>query len=175
MKTTFKTQAAQTAQLIRKDLKEFFPKAKFTVKSDSYAGGDAVRISFIDSPYLTAEVESKLKKYQYGHFNGMEDIYENSNSIDGLPQVKFVQVAPPLSLTACRKAPPTRSPWSAIRWKTPFPTTATSTAASARSTRKASSPTSRNTSTSNAKATDTSAATRSTANATWSPPARLSP
>ena len=92
MKTTFKTQAAQTAQLIRKDLKEFFPKAKFTVKSDSYAGGDAVRISFIDSPYLTAEVESKLKKYQYGHFNGMEDIYENSNSIDGLPQVKFVQV-----------------------------------------------------------------------------------
>jgi hypothetical protein len=92
MKTTFKTQAAQTAQLIRKDLKEFFPKIKFTVKSDSYAGGDAVRISFIDSPYLTSEVESKLKKYQYGRFNGMEDIYENSNSIDGLPQVKFIQV-----------------------------------------------------------------------------------
>jgi hypothetical protein len=31
--------------------------------------------------------------YQYGHFNGMEDIYEYSSMIPDLPQVKFVQIS----------------------------------------------------------------------------------
>ena len=35
-------------------------------------------------------IYSVISKYQYGHFNGMEDIYENSNCINGLPQCKYI-------------------------------------------------------------------------------------
>ena len=38
------------------------------------------------------KVNEIIKKYQYGHFNGMEDIYEYSNSRDDIPQAKFVFV-----------------------------------------------------------------------------------
>ena len=31
-------------------------------------------------------------KYQYGHFNGMEDIYEYTNSRADIPQVKYLFV-----------------------------------------------------------------------------------
>jgi hypothetical protein len=33
-------------------------------------------------------------KYQYGHFNGMEDIYEYSNNNDAIPQTKYLFVEP---------------------------------------------------------------------------------
>lgn len=82
--------AANTSKAIRQDLKTNFPNTTFKVTSSNYSGGNSVHISWEDGP-TTAEVEAFTGKYQQGHFNGMDDIYEYSNVQDGLPQVKYVQ------------------------------------------------------------------------------------
>jgi len=80
---------ANAAKSIKNELKMVFPGVKFSVTSDSFSMGNSVNISWTDGP--TTEVVDKIvKKYQYGHFNGMEDIYEFSNMIKELPQAKFV-------------------------------------------------------------------------------------
>ena len=83
---------AQVAKLIRTDLKKSYPGTKFTVTSSIFAGGNSVNVCWTDGP-LFESVDSIIRKYQYGNFNGMEDIYEYSNKIDGLPQVKYVQAS----------------------------------------------------------------------------------
>lgn len=86
----FKTQAAQAAHTIKAELKKEFPGIKFSVSSDTYSMGNSVRISWTDGP-TTSQVEKICDKYQYGHFNGMEDIYEFSNNRADIPQAKYVQ------------------------------------------------------------------------------------
>ena len=68
---------AATAAAIKAELKAAFPNCKFSVTSDSFSGGDATRIHWTDGP-TSKEVEAITSKYQYGSFNGMEDIYEYS-------------------------------------------------------------------------------------------------
>lgn len=80
---------AATAAAIKAELKAAFPNCKFSVTSDSFSQGDATRIHWTDGPTVN-EVENISQKYQYGHFNGMTDSYESSNSRDDIPQVKFV-------------------------------------------------------------------------------------
>ncbi len=64
---------------LRRELKDAFPETKFSVRSRSYSGGDSIDINWTDGP--TTEVVEKISgKYQQGNFNGMEDIYEYSNS-----------------------------------------------------------------------------------------------
>lgn len=91
-----KSNQATCASAIKAELKAAFPSIKFSVKSEIFAGGDAVRISYEDG-VSTSKIEAIVKKYQYGHFNGMEDIYENSNVNKFLPQVKFVPVSRKMS------------------------------------------------------------------------------
>lgn len=86
------TRAALCAASIRTELKNNFPTYKFSVTSDNFSGGDSVHISWKDGP-TTKQVDSIVNKYQYGHFNGMEDIYEYSNNIEGLPQTKYVSTS----------------------------------------------------------------------------------
>ena len=58
--------------------------------------GDHVRVSYEDGP--TSEmVESILNKYEYGKFNGMEDIYEDTNRRDDIPQTKYLFVSRSMS------------------------------------------------------------------------------
>lgn len=83
---------SQAAKQIKSELKAAFPSVKFSVKSDSFAGGDAVRIRYEDGP-TTKQVDEIVGKFQEGSFNGMEDIYEYDNRNNDLPQVKYVQVA----------------------------------------------------------------------------------
>jgi hypothetical protein len=83
------TEAALAAKSIRKELKQLFPHVRISVKSENYAGGDAVNISW-ENGVTKKAVDSIVNKYQYGHFNSMEDIYEYSNNIENLPQVKFI-------------------------------------------------------------------------------------
>lgn len=53
--------------------------------------GDSVNVEFTDvSPKIYKEIESELSKYQYGHFDGMQDLYEYSNSRDDIPQTKYL-------------------------------------------------------------------------------------
>ena len=86
------TQSAQCAQAIKKVLKVSFPTIKFSVTSKNYSGGDSVSINWIDGP-TSKEVDQLVAKYQYGHFDGMTDSYEYSNSREEIPQARFIQVS----------------------------------------------------------------------------------
>jgi acyl-CoA hydrolase len=82
---------AETAKAIRKELKQAFPLVKFKVNSDSFAGGNSVHIEWDNGP-TSDQVEHIVNKYQYGHFDGMQDLYEHTNRRKDIPQVKYVQV-----------------------------------------------------------------------------------
>jgi hypothetical protein len=86
-----KNSYALAASNIRKELKNKFPGQKFSVRSSSFAGGNSVDVRWIDGP-TTAEVEEITSKYQYGRFNGMEDIYEyDRDHNDDYGSAKYVQ------------------------------------------------------------------------------------
>ena len=84
-----RTDAAKASEEIRKVLKIAFPGIKFSVKSSTYSGGDSVRISWENGPTMK-QVEQYTKDFQYGNFNSMEDIYENTNTNKNIPQVKYL-------------------------------------------------------------------------------------
>ena len=67
------------AKNIRTELKRAFPGVKFSVRSDSYAGGNAVRISWTDGP-TSEQVEKIADKYSGGSFDGMTDCYNHRRS-----------------------------------------------------------------------------------------------
>ena len=70
-----KTESAIAAKSIKTELKKAFPEIVFSVKSKNYSMGDSVTISWENGP-TAEEVEKLVGRYQYGYFNGMEDIYE---------------------------------------------------------------------------------------------------
>jgi hypothetical protein len=82
--------AANCAKAIKEELTTAFPGVKFYVKSSTFAGGNSVHIDWQDGP-TTEQVIKHTSKYQYGHFDGMQDMYEYSNRRDDLPQAKYVQ------------------------------------------------------------------------------------
>lgn len=79
---------AAAAKMIRTELKAKYPETKFSVKAKSYAGGSSVDVCWTDGP-KSAEVNDMIRKYQRGHFDGMTDMYEYSNSREDIPQVQF--------------------------------------------------------------------------------------
>ena len=82
---------AQVAKIIRKELKKHGIKAK--VRSDSGAMMTAVNINLEDEPpYVVKAVEDFAKKYKYGHFDSMQDMYIANNSKEEIPQVKYISV-----------------------------------------------------------------------------------
>ena len=53
----------------------------------------AVDVNLTDvSPATRRAIEAYVRQFQYGHFDGMIDLYEYSNQRDDIPQVKFAQV-----------------------------------------------------------------------------------
>jgi hypothetical protein len=86
-----KTNASKAAKEIKSILKKNFPNLMFSVKSMSYSMGDKVSVSYEDGP-MTSDVEKLISQYQYGNFNGMEDIYEYSNVREDIPQTKYLFV-----------------------------------------------------------------------------------
>jgi hypothetical protein len=89
-KNKTKTEYARAGSQIRKILKQNFPTTKFSVTSESYSMGSSVNIIWTDG-VTTEQVYKLVKQFQYGHFDGMQDLYEYSNSRDDIPQVKYVQ------------------------------------------------------------------------------------
>lgn len=68
------------------------PKIK-SIRYRSFSMGDAVDVDAVD--LFASERESMkqlLAKYQYGHFDGMIDLYEISNRRDDVRQAKFVHL-----------------------------------------------------------------------------------
>jgi len=84
-----KTQAALCARDIKQVLKKKYPSIKFRVKSDNFANGNSVDISWNLGP-TSDDIDKLIKGYQYGHFDGMIDMYEHSNVRDDMHQAKFV-------------------------------------------------------------------------------------
>ncbi len=95
--------AAQCAKAIKAELRAAYPRTVFSVTSEYFAGGNAVRVRWEDGP-TTREVGAITGKYQYGHFNGMIDSYEFSNRNDDIPQVMFITTRREYSLYAWRQA-----------------------------------------------------------------------
>lgn len=88
-KSGYLTGAAECAAAIRKELKEIFPHIKFSVRSEVFSGGDAVRLSWELGP-TEAEINKIVSKYEDGRFNGMEDIYEYTSKPEGMPGAKYI-------------------------------------------------------------------------------------
>jgi len=64
-----------------------------SVRSSSYSMGSSINVDVQDLlPAQYAELKAFANQFQYGHFDGMIDLYEYSNSRDDIPQVKFVFV-----------------------------------------------------------------------------------
>jgi len=83
--------AAQTAKAIKAEITKQYPAVKVLATSQNYSGGDSVHVTVISAQEESkAPIRAICEKYQYGHFNGMEDIYECSNSQEGIPQAKYV-------------------------------------------------------------------------------------
>jgi hypothetical protein len=67
------------ARNLRVELAKAFPGVKFSVKSKSYTGGCSIDVYWADGP-ITKDVEKIAGKYEQGHFNAMEDLYEYGDS-----------------------------------------------------------------------------------------------
>jgi len=91
-----RTQAAKAASAIKAELKAAFPGIKFSVTSSNFSNGNSVSIHWVDGPTSEA-VDSITGKYQYGHFDGMIDLYEYSNTREDIPQAKFVSCSRQMS------------------------------------------------------------------------------
>jgi hypothetical protein len=63
----------ETAKFVRVALKEAFPGTKFSVTTDLYSGGSAVRITCVDNSISRSEIESVVDKFESQKFDGMTD------------------------------------------------------------------------------------------------------
>jgi hypothetical protein len=97
---------ALAAANIRRELRRAFPGVKFSIKSKTYAGGDSVHIHWQDGP-PSDKVGEIANKYQYGYFDGMEDLYHysgDSSWTDTFGSAKYVLCYRSLSEAVQRKA-----------------------------------------------------------------------
>ncbi len=62
-----------TAKLVRAALKTAFPGTKFSVRSDKYAGGASIDVTWTDGPF-EKDVEKITQRYQACDFDGMQDL-----------------------------------------------------------------------------------------------------
>lgn len=86
------TPHAEVAKLIRRELKAKFKGVKFSVRSESFSGGNAVRVRWEDGPHEN-EVEAITSKYRAGDFDGMNDMYVYSGEKKDHPTVKYVSLS----------------------------------------------------------------------------------
>lgn len=80
-----------------KEIKRAMQKRRLECRatSESFSMGDSVRVSILTPdlpPEQRKEIEQFCNQYQYGHFDGMQDLYEYSNKRTDIPQSKFVFV-----------------------------------------------------------------------------------
>lgn len=87
------TQAAQVAALIKAELKAKFPTTKFSVRSESYSGGNSVNVNYDKGTNVPdiKEVEKIAYKFNSGYFDGMTDSYEYTYRGTG-PTAKYIFV-----------------------------------------------------------------------------------
>ena len=88
-----KTEAAQAAAIIRKELKSNGITAK--VKSSNYSGGSSIDVTVYQdiTPAALDEIKSYCDGFQYGDFDGMTDSYNYRSNRDDRPTARFVFVS----------------------------------------------------------------------------------
>ena len=64
---------AQTAKLLRTELRTSFPGVRFSVRSNRYAGGSSVDVTFDDVHTDTQKVREVADRFQGVDFDGMTD------------------------------------------------------------------------------------------------------
>lgn len=69
-------------QVVRQTMKALFPTVKFGIKTDSYSGGDSVRVNITSDVEIEQlrEIKRVLDKFEYGRFDAMTDYYEYKDS-----------------------------------------------------------------------------------------------
>ena len=76
----------ETAKLIRAALKEAFPGQKFSVRSDKYAGGASIRVTYDSADLAAKKVEEVARKFEGARFDGMTDMMSyHSSTLNGRP------------------------------------------------------------------------------------------
>jgi hypothetical protein len=90
MKKKISTQAA-CAKMIRSELKEKFPDVKFSVRSETFAGGNSVDIEWTEA-VTTTDVNEVISKFRDGYFDGNSDCYEYYRNNDDIPRVKYIML-----------------------------------------------------------------------------------
>lgn len=90
------TPAARASKMIKENLKNKFPGVKFSVKSSNFSMGDSVSVSWVNGP-TEKEIKDIINIYQYGSFNSYEDMYENTNRREDIPQTKYVSTSREIS------------------------------------------------------------------------------
>jgi hypothetical protein len=83
---------AAAAKEIRQYLKAKGIKGRVRAKTYSMGSSVDVWVQEDINPALAEEIRLHCGQYQYGHFDGMIDLYEMSNCRDDIPQVKHVFV-----------------------------------------------------------------------------------
>ena len=64
-----------------------------SVISKSYSMGSSISVYVEDLPPAQYQVlKDYVSQFEYGHFDGMQDLYEMSNCRDDIPQVKYAFV-----------------------------------------------------------------------------------
>ena len=82
------TESAKAALMIKTILKREYPSVRFSVRSDNFANGNSVRISWVDG-VPTKEIEGFARQFESGTFDGMTDCYNYDNTANH-PQAKYV-------------------------------------------------------------------------------------
>lgn len=91
MATKTLSEAAQCASAIRYYIRRFGVKP-ISVRSDRYSGGSSVQVVIPTTPpNMVKRIITDLKnRFQYGHFDSMNDCYYADNRRKDTPQVKHV-------------------------------------------------------------------------------------
>lgn len=87
------------AKNIRIELARAFPGIKFSVRSERFSMGDAIRVSWTDGP-TTAQVEEITSWYTAGDFDGMTDCYNYRKDhawSDAFGDAKYISTSRELS------------------------------------------------------------------------------
>lgn len=80
------------SSIIKDELKKLWPSVKFSVTTDSKSWYRGVQVSWTNGP-SKEKVDEITKKYQKGHFDGMIDSYEYTNTNKDIPQVYYINLS----------------------------------------------------------------------------------
>ena len=92
----------ETAKLVRKALKHEFPGTKFSVRSDSYAGGASVEVEWTDGPTLR-RVQKIANLYRGAEFDGMTDSMSYHQSLIAGPDGNVEEVSFGADFAPCQR------------------------------------------------------------------------